>query len=103
MLAVRTLEVVPIEALVVVHNRPVAVVVAATHQRKDTEQCAVAHIPVVLLVVAAVVGDTKAGTALKEALVADLRVSGPERELLVSPPLGAELETDSEAPTHFVQ
>lgn len=103
MLAVRTLEVVPIEALVVVHNRPVAVVVAATHQRKDTEQCAVAHIPVVLVVVAAVVGDTKAGTALKEALVADLRVSGPERELLVSPPLGAELETDSEAPTHFVQ
>lgn len=103
MLAVRTPEVVPIEALVVVHNRPVAVVVAATHQRKDTEQCAVVHILVVLVVVAAVVGDRKAGIVLKEALVVDFRVSEPERELLVSPPLAAELETDSEAQTHFVQ
>jgi hypothetical protein len=104
MLAVRTLEVVPIEALVVVHNRPVAVVVAATHQRTDKELCAVAHIPVVLVVVAAVVGDMKAGIVLKEALVADFRVSEPERELLVLPLVGAaELETDSEAPTHSEQ
>jgi len=103
-LAVRTLEVVPIEALVVVHNRPVVVVVAATHQRTDKELCAVAHIPVVLVVVAAVVGDMKAGIVLKEALVADFRVSEPERELLVLPLVGAaELETDSAAPTHFEQ
>ena len=104
MLVVRTPEVVPIEALVVVHNRPVAVVVAATHQRTDKELCVVAHIPVVLVVVAAVVGDMKAGIVLKEALVADFRVSEPERELLVLPLVGAaELETDSEAPTHFEQ